>query len=66
MSKNLLSVSDYADLCGVSRAAIYLRIGRGVIIPQTASNGKYEALVIDTAFYPPRKMKAGRKPFKIA
>lgn len=57
MKKNIVTVKQYAQLCGVSITIIRRRIASGNIKTATV-NG---ATTIDTAKYPPRgKISVGR------
>ena len=62
--QNLMSITQYASKCGVSRMQIYNRISAGLIVPIIYANQFY-GLLIDANIYPPQKKQtAGRKQFK--
>lgn len=63
--QKLYTVQEYADLCGVSRAAIYQRLTLGTMTATKVTNGRYSALAVDANEFPPEQRKAGRKPFRI-
>lgn len=61
--KNLMPVSDYAKLCGVSTAAIYDRIKLNTLTAEKMTIGKDTCYVIDMDQFPPKKNTPGRKKF---
>lgn len=57
-----LSIQDYADKCGVTRATIHNRINSGDIYIDVKKSKEVGGNVIDVKKYPPKKaQKAGRK-----
>ncbi len=67
MATNLHSVTEYAKLCNVRPATIYLRIANKKIFAFKKKIGNDNCLVIDSVAYPPiTAQKAGRKAFKVS
>jgi hypothetical protein len=63
-NNNLISVADYAYLCKTTPQAIYQRIYRGSIIPETKQWRGHPIALIDKEKYKPVIHKRGRKPYK--
>ena len=64
-TENLVTVTEYAILCGVTGAAIRSRVNNGTIEGFQIEGNKTAAIFIDITKFPPQKtMKSGRKPFK--
>ena len=64
--EKLVSIADYATMCGVTREAIYARIKSGNIASTSVPNGNEQVKCIDLLIYPPEKLTPGRKPFKVS
>ena len=62
-NSTLVTVEQYAKLCGVSETAIRRRLSVGSVKKATNKTA-YKSALIDTAIYPPiAALKRGRKPF---
>lgn len=58
----IVSIQEYADLCGITYAGIVKRIEKGEILSKPGKDIGYSGYVIDTDKYPPIKAKKpGRK-----
>ena len=61
-NKNLVSVTTYAELCNISKKAVYDRIKSEEITAESITYEGYPTMVIDKKIYPPQPAKTrGRK-----
>jgi len=67
MTSQLHSITEYAKLCGVRPATIYLRIKNKQLIAFKHTVNGSTCYVVDSIKFPPlQAQKSGRKPFKVS
>lgn len=57
--QNLVSVQEYAKLCGITPQGVHSRVKEGTL-SFIKSNNQW---VIDVVLYPPKRLKLGRRPY---